>query len=196
MGTTLVSPSGSGPRFLNMVSDVAKVGYLPTFNYLDGQVDFNSSEINNNSYDLGYALTKDRGTHFNGFNTCDATFSYTPNSDFSEVTKAIVRNFCYIKTKYISISGSSSSIYPTITIPPSQMELSPSNSYDIMVRDSIPNVKYFLTSAVQELGSSISSAAAAKAAGLGALVTDGNIFPIYFPKRDTLVLKGDKLDRG
>ena len=52
MQNITLNPNGT-LRLLNMVSsnDVS-VGYLPTFNYLDGHVDFDSTQINNADYSL------------------------------------------------------------------------------------------------------------------------------------------------
>ena len=101
----------AGNKFLNMHSyeNSINVGYLPTFNYLDGNVDFNRSEINTSNFDLGYAYTPPL-THFNGFSVCEAAFGVPDGATGGVSGNALLRNLCRIKTKYISISGTSLSI--------------------------------------------------------------------------------------
>ena len=185
----------SNSRLLNMVdsSDV-QVGYLPTFNYLDDHVDFDTTQINNSDYALGYSFenTPNELTHFNGFNSCSIGFG-NPNSNatYSEV---LVRQYCHIKTKYISISGTST----TISVTSGESLFGSAGGWETiggvqyMVNGSISNVKYFLTNRVEDIPNG--GVVQTPEQFLATKVTVGEIFPMYFPKRDTL--QNNKLDRG
>jgi hypothetical protein len=196
MQNITLNPNGT-LRLLNMVSsnDVS-VGYLPTFNYLDGHVDFDSTQINNADYSLGYSFDKTPSTltHFNGFNNCSIAFG-RPNSS-ANYDNVLVKKYCYVKTKYISASGTSTTISVTSgsVLFASAGGWETSGSVKYMVNGSIPNVKYFLTDDINEKPTS--GVASTYPEFLATKVVTGDIFPVYFPKRDTLVLKGDKLDRG
>jgi len=182
-------------RLLNTVSsaDIA-IEYSLPFNYLDGQVDFDGSNINDNDYALGFSYDKDPTlTHFNGADSCSVGLFWNSANE-----KSLIRNFCHIKTKYISISGTRLTIQVENSNP---LFADSTNAWEIngnlktMVKTSLPNAKYFLTSNVVDnfnAGETVDS----KPQFNGGLISGAKIFPMYFPKRDTLVLKGDKLDRG
>ena len=196
-----VSINGSGMKIVNMVSgNDVNIGYSLPFNYLDDQVDFDGININSATYALGYSYSPNPNllTHFNGVSACDiglfatTTYPYKSNMKFP-----LVRNFCHIKSKYISISGTSIAIGVTNSLNLYQDNTSAweiVGSIKYMVKTHIPNVKYVLTSLVKDnlnQGGIVSTREIFNAG----LVESSSIFPMYFPKRDTLMLTGNKLDQ-
>ena len=189
-------------RLLN-ASDSAdmSVGYSLPFNYLDGQVDFNGSQINNNDYALGYSYTTNPSlTHFNGAESCDIGLFWTNAypATGNDTKYPLIRNFCHIKTKYLSISGTNLTISVTSS---SVLFQDNTNAWEIdgnlkvMVKDGLPNGKYFLTSNVSET-STQSGVVTTVPQVNGGRVLAGDVFPMYFPKRDTLILKDNYLNQG
>ena len=68
-----------------------------------------------------------------------------------------------------------------------------STSYKLMVEGYIPNVKYFLTES--KTWSQGLQSQANDVSFFGDQVISGTIFPLYFPKRDTLMFTNNKLDQ-
>ena len=189
-------------NLLNAVSssDFAVTYSLP-FNYLDGQVDFYGSQINNNDYALGYSYdTTPVLTHFNGADSCSIGLFWTNAypATGNDTKYPLIRNFCHIKTKYISISSTSLTIEVTSL---NTLFADSTNAWEIngniktMVKTSLPNAKYFLTSNVADNFTG-GGTANTKPLFNGNLISGGQVFPMYFPKRDTLILKDNYLNQG
>ena len=198
-----ISISNSGTKVLNMVNGTVSIGYSTPFNYIDGQVDFNGGNVNNNNYAVGYSLNASptKLTHFNGEESlCPIGLFwgdvYKPSGNSNSVTFPLFRNFCHIKTKYLSISGTSATIAVTNSDPSYQDTTSgweTVGSLKYMVNSTIPNVKYFLTDLIK--AKATGGLASTYEQFLATTVSQGEIFPMYFPKRDTLVLFDNILDQ-
>ena len=221
MALTGINITGSGHKLINTTIYTSKfqasVGYSLPFNYLDGFVDFDSSEQNQTDNDLGFSQlgkgSSSQGvmgplTHFNGVNSCNIGYFSTSAYPYNTTTSPQVRKFCHIKEKYISISGTSiyigcSSTSPTYnglslnqdTIPQWVNATTLNNTtIRLMVEGNISNVKYFMTRPINASVFPVGSLGAVSLAW-GDAVETASIFPMYFPKRDTLVLTNNKLDQ-